>query len=128
MSIEANSFIAATTLEAYRIVAVTGANTVGYPTSLQVLPIGVTRDQMKNTTDSVSVLGPGSIAKVLLGDTLAAGNLVAATTNGAAIKFTLADTTTALTLASAYAGIYLDATGVATNIGRMYVMPGYDRE
>jgi hypothetical protein len=128
MSIEANSFIAGSTLEAYRIVAITGANTVGYPTGNQVLPIGVTLDQMKALGDAVPVLGPGAIAKVLLGDTLTAGNMVGATTNGAAVKMSLADTTTALTLASAYVGIYLDATGVATNIGRVYVMPGFDRE
>lgn len=128
MGKKVHSFKVASTLAAQRIVGVSAANTVAYPTSAQVLPIGVTVDTVKDTNQAIPVAMPGERAKVLFNDTVAAAGLVASDTSGRAIPFTLANTTTALTLASAYAGILLGSAVAATNtVAEILIAPGYDR-
>jgi len=123
------SFRAATTLAAYRIVAVTAAETVGYPANNQALPIGVTLDSNEDTTTAIPVAMAGSIAKVEFNDTVSAAGLVSSDSNGKGVPFTLANTTTALTLASAYLGPLLGAAVAATGtIADVVIMPGFDRE
>ncbi len=123
------SFKVASTLAAQRIVAISAADTVGYPANNQALPIGITKDTVKDTTGSVPVAGPGEIAKCLFNDTVAAAGLVASDSNGRGVPFTQADTTTALTLASAYVGVLVGAAvGATGTIANVFVCPGFDRE
>lgn len=124
------SFKVAATLAAQRVVALTGtANTVGYPENNQRLPIGITLDTVKDTTQAIPVACVGSIAKLLFDDTVAAGALVASDSSGRGVPFTLANTTTALTLASAYVGVLVGPAVAATGtIADVFVQPGYDRE
>lgn len=128
MSYAPQSFKVAATLSAYRIVAITAAQTVGYPTSGQVLPIGVTADTVETTSEAIPVYGPGQIAKVYFNDSCAAGALVGSDTLGQGIPFSLANTTTSLTLASAYVGVHVGAkvedTGTLSDV---FICPGFDR-
>lgn len=126
--VHTQSFSVAATLAAERIVAITAAQTVGYPTSGQVLPIGVTVDDVKDTTDAIPVATPGSIVKVLFDQTVLAAGFVASDTSGRGVSFSLANTTSSLTLASAYAGILVDAAVAGTgSVLHIYVLPGLDR-
>lgn len=125
------SFKVAATLSAYRCVGnLTGtANVVQYPVSNQNLPIGITIDTVKDTTASIPVAGPGTIAKLYFNDTCGSGELVASDSSGRGIKFILANTTTALTLASAYVGVLVGPSVAATGtIADVLIMPGFDRE
>ena len=124
-----HSFKVDATLAAQRFVALTGtADTVGYPENGQRLPIGITLDTVKDTTQAIPVAGVGEIAKLLFDDTVTAGSLVASDTSGRGVPFSLANTTTSLTLASAYGGILVDAKVNATGtIAHVLIQPGYDR-
>lgn len=127
---EPQSFKVATTLAAYRIVAISAANTVAYPSSGLVLPVGVTSDTVLDTTNSIPVLGPGNIAKLYMNDTIAAAAILASDTSGRGVPFSLANTTSSLTLASAYAGVMVSpavADGGTGTVGLIYVLPGFDR-
>ena len=131
MGVRAQSFKVAATLASQRIVAAitATANSVQYPVSNQNIPFGVTIDDVKDTTSSIPVAGPGEIAKVLFNDTVTSGQLVSSDSNGRAIPFALADTTTALTLASAYLGVLVGESVAATGVvSEVYIMPGFDRE
>lgn len=130
MGKKAQSFKVAATLAAQRIVALTGtANTAGYPENNQRLPIGITLDTVNDTNQHIPVAMPGEIAKLYFNDTVSSGGLVAADSSGRGVPFTLANTTTALTLASAYAGILVDDAVAATGtIANVLIAPGYDRE
>lgn len=122
------SFAAATTLAAQRIVAISAENTVAYPANNQTAPIGVSIDTMKDTTSGIPIQISGK-AKILFNDTLAVGGLVSSDSNGRGIPFTLANTTTALTLASYYVGILTGAAVAATaTIAEILIQPGSDRE
>lgn len=124
-----HSFKVASTLAAQRIVAITAADTVGYPGSNQVLPIGITKDTVLDTTTSIPVACAGEIAKLYFNDTVSAAGLVSSDSSGRGIPFTLANTTTALTLASAYVGILVGGAVAATGtIANVLVQPGFDRE
>jgi len=123
------SFKVATTLSAYRFVAVSAQGTVAYPANNQTLPIGVTLDDVNDTTGGIPVAMVGSIAKLYFNDTVSAAGLVSSDSSGRGVPFTLANTTTALTLASAYGGILEGAAVAATGtIANIVVMPGFDRE
>lgn len=124
------SFKVAATLAAQRIVALNGtADTVGYPSANQTLPIGVTLDTVKDTTQAIPVACVGSIAKLYFNDTVSSGALVQSDSSGRGVPFTLANTTTALTLASAYVGILVGASVAATaTVANILVQPGFDRE
>ena len=122
-----HSFKVASTLAAQRIVYVSAANTVAYPTGSTVLPIGVTDDTVDDTTQSIPVRCAGERAKVLFDDTVAAGGLVASDTSGRGVPFTLQSTTTSSTLSAAYVGILLGAAVSATaTIAEILVQPGYE--
>ena len=128
MSKAVNSFLVASTLAARRAVAVTAAETVGYPANAQTLPIGITLDTVLDTTSSVPVACAGEIAELLFNDTVSAAGLVGVDSSGRGIPFTLADTTTALTLANAYIGVLLGPAVAATGtIARVLINPGLDR-
>ena len=128
MSKAVNSFLVASTLAARRAVAVSAAETVGYPANAQALPIGITLDTVLDTTSSVPVACAGEIAELLFNDTVSAAGLVGVDTSGRGIPFTLADTTTALTLANAYVGVLLGpAVGATGTIARVLINPGLDR-
>jgi len=121
------SFKVAATLAAQRIVAITAAETVGFPANNQALPIGVTTDTVLDTTSAIPVQVNG-IAKVLVNDTISTAALVSSDSSGRGIPFSLADTTTALTLASAYLGPLIGATAVTGDIAQVLIQPGFDRE
>lgn len=121
------SFKVAATLAAQRFVAcISGtANTVGYPQAGK-LPIGITIQDVKDTTQAIPVYGVGNIAKLLFNQAVTTGNLVAADANGMGVAFSLAETTTSLTLPSAYGGILVGDTVAATGtIADVLVMPGF---
>lgn len=129
MSKNVHSFKVASTLTSQRIVAVSAANTVAYPTGNQIIPIGITIDDVTDTTTAISVAMPGERAKLFFNDTVAAAGLVSSDSSGRGIPFTLANTTTALTLASAYVGVLLGAAvAVTATIAEVLIMPGFDRE
>lgn len=122
------SFNVASTLAAQRIVGISAANTVGYPANNQTLPIGVTTNTVLDTSTAISVQ-VGGRAKVLFNDTVSAAALVASDSSGRGVPFTLANTTTALTLASAYLGPLIGAAVAATGtIAEVLIQPGFDRE
>ena len=124
-----HSFKVATTLAAQRIVAITAADTVGYPASNQALPIGITKDTVLDTTNAIPVAGPGEIAKLYFNDTVSVSGLVSSDTSGRGIPFSTAATTTALTLASAYVGVLIGAkVDLTATIAQVYIAPGFDRE
>lgn len=125
-----HSFKVAATLAAERIVALNGtANTVAYPGNNQTLPIGVTLDTVKDTNQAIPVAMPGEIARLYFNDTVTSGALVSSDSSGRGVPFTLANTTTALTLASAYVGILIGASVAATaTVADILIQPGFDRE
>ena len=123
------SFKVATTLAAQRIVAITAAETVGYPANNQALPVGITKDTVLGTNQAIPVAGPGEFAKLLFNDTVAAAGLVQSDSSGRGVPMTVANTTTGLTLASAYVGVLAGAAVAATaTVARVFIMPGFDRE
>lgn len=129
MSKNSHSFKVATTLAAQRIVAVSAANTVAYPANNQALPIGITLDSVKDTNQAIPVAMPGERAQLYFNDTVAAAALVSSDSSGRGIPFSLANTTTALTLASAYVGVLLGAAVAATaTVAEVLIAPGFDRE
>jgi hypothetical protein len=125
-----HSFKVLTTLPAYRIVnAVTGtAYTVKCSDTQTAMPIGVTKDTVKDTTGAIPVACVGERAKVYFGDTCASGELVQAMTDGSGMgkRWTVgAPTTTALTITAAYVGVLLGPTVALTGtIAEILVMPG----
>lgn len=122
------SFAVASTISAQRGVAITAANTVGYPSNGQTLPIGVTTDTVLDTTGAIPVQVAGR-AKLYFNDTVSAAGLVALDSSGRGVPFTLANTTTALTLASAYIGPLIGAAVATTGtIAEVMIAPGFDRE
>jgi len=99
---------------------------VEYPPTSDVLPIGITRDTVKDINQAISVAGPGEIAELYFNDTVTSGKLVASDSSGRGIPFTLAQTTTSLTLPSAYGGVLLGATVALTGtVANVLVMPGF---
>jgi hypothetical protein len=123
-----HSFKVLTTLSAYRVVScVTGtAYTVQYPAAATQMPIGVTKDTVKDTTGSIPVACVGERAKLYFNDTCASGELVAADTSGRGKRWTVAaDTTTSLTVTSAYVGVLLGPTVALTGtLAEILVQPG----
>jgi hypothetical protein len=82
------SFKATTTLAAYRVVAMVSgtANTVQYPEDIYRLALGVTIDDMGDTTDGVPVQMNG-LAKLYFNDTVTTGALVGFDTTGRGVPF-----------------------------------------
>ena len=77
------------TLSAYRVVtALTGtADTVKYPASASELPIGITQDDVLDTTSSIPVAFSG-IQKLYFNDTVTSGAYVAADSSGRGVPHT----------------------------------------
>lgn len=122
------SFKVASTLSEYRVVAVTAAQTVGYPANAQALPIGVTIDTVKDVTQAIPVAGPGSIAKLYFNDSVNAASLVASDSSGRGIPLAHPDTSTSSTLSAAYVGVLLTAKVNTTGtIADILVLPGFIR-
>jgi hypothetical protein len=123
------SYKVATTLTIRRIVCLLSgtANTVAYPENNQRLPLGITTDDVSDTNQAIPVRTHGP-AFLLFNDTITAGQLVKSDSSGRGVPFTLANTTTALTLASAYVGHALGAVTATGTIERVHVNPGFDRE
>lgn len=123
------SFKVATTLSAYRCVALNGtAETVAYPGSPQILPIGITLDTVKDITQAIPVAGPGSIAKLYFNDSVTSGALVKSDTSGRGAVLTHPTTSTSSTLAAAYIGVLVGATvNVTGSLADVFVMPGFTR-
>lgn len=123
-----HTFKVLTTLSAYRIVsAVTGtAYTVQYPGAATHMPIGVTKDTVKDTTNSIPVAVVGERAMLYFNDTCASGELVKGDTSGRGARWTVApDTTTSLTVSSCYAGVLLGPTVALTGtLAEILVQPG----
>ena len=117
------SFKTAATLTAYRVVNhATSAQTVQYPASSQVLPLGITVDDVEASMDiPVQVNGK---AKLYFNDTVTCGNLVSFDTSGRGIPFTPALTSTGLTLPTGVIGTLIDASVAATGtIAHVLICP-----
>jgi len=120
------SFKVLTTLTAYRVVAaVSGtANTVQYPESAAKLALGVTIDDVKETTGSIAVKGPGEIAELYFNDTCTSGQEVAFDTSGRGIALSLDNTTTASSTPTGVIGVLVGETVSATGtIADVYLLP-----
>lgn len=108
------SFKVLTTLTSQRVVMHNStAHTVLYPDTTGVLPLGITIDDVKDTTGAIPVQVDGK-AKLLFNDTVTCGQLVGFDTSGRGVPFTPGVTTTALTLATGVIGTLVDATIAAT--------------
>lgn len=125
-----HTFNVAATLAAYRCVApASTAYQVGYPASAQVLPIGITKDTVKDTINSIPVAGPGERAMLTFNETMASGGLVGSDTNGFGTPRTVgALTTTAFTSTAAYVGVLIGpAVAVTGTVAEVYICPGFVR-
>jgi hypothetical protein len=124
------SFKVAATLLAYRVVTALSstAETVAYPENDLRPYIGITANTVLDTTGSIPVIIHG-IAKLYFNDTCTTGQLVGADSSGRGIAFgTIANTTTSLTLSSAYIGVLVGPTVAATGtIANVLIMPGFAR-
>lgn len=119
------SFKVLTTLSAYRVVAAVSstAETVQYPEATSKLPLGVTVDDVKDTTSSIPVQMNG-IAKLFFNDTCVSGLLVGFDTSGRGVPFTPAVTSTGLTIATGVIGTLIGPTVAATGtIARVSIQP-----
>lgn len=123
------SFKVASTLSAYRAVALNGtAETVGYPANAQTLPIGVTLDTVKDITQAIPVAGPGSIAKLLFDDSVTSGSLVKSDSSGRGVPISHPTTSTSATLSAAYLGVLVGAKVNSTGtVADVFIMPGFIR-
>lgn len=103
------SFKVASTLSAYRGVSMLSgsADTVGYPETTTAHLIGVTINDVDDTTQSIAVARNGR-AKLLFNDTVAASGLVALDTSGRGIPHS------DVTGASYVIGVLSDAAVAAT--------------
>jgi len=115
------SFKVAATLTSSRIVtALTGtANTVKYPAAALELPLGISKNEAKDTTTAINVQCDG-IGKLFFNDTCTSGALVAADTSGRGIPYVDA------TAGACYIGVLLGATVAATGtIAEVKIQPGF---
>lgn len=124
-----HSFKVATTLAAYRCVAITGNHLVGYPADAQKLPIGITKNTVRDIKEAIPVAGPGERAMLYFNDTATSGDYVASDTSGRGVKWTPgANTTTAFTATSAFVGILCGPTiGLTGTIAEVFIVPGLSR-
>ena len=113
------SFKVGTTLSAQRIVYMSAANTVAYLNTVTSLPVGVTIDTVDDTTQAIPVQENGK-AHILFNDTVAAGGLVTADSNGRGVPFS------AVTAATAYIGVLVGEAVAATGtIAEVLINPGF---
>lgn len=121
------SFKCTATLSAYRIVSAMSstANTVEYPPSAYIRPIGVTTDDVKDTNQAIPVCVSG-IAKVYFNDTVTSGKLVASDSSGRGVPHVLPSysTFTDFTLPVGVVGILVGPTiGLTGTIADVLVQP-----
>lgn len=123
-----HSFKVLTTLAAYRCVAAAAAaHTVQYPSAANSFLLGITKDTVKDTTQAIPVAGPGEKALLEFNDTVTSGQMVGAETTGGKGKLwtVAADTTTSLTITSAYVGVLVGPTVALTGtLAEVYICPG----
>ena len=122
-----HSFKVAATLAAYRCVAAgAAAHLVQYPTAANSFLLGITQDTVKDTTGAIAVAGPGEKSLLFFNDTCTAGALVGSDSSGRGVPYTIAaDTTTSLTITSAYIGVLVGPTVAATGtLAEVYISPG----
>lgn len=112
------SFKVATTLTSERIVYVSAANTVAYQNTVTSLPIGITTNDVDGTTQGIPVKISG-IAKCLANDTFSAGDLVTGDASGRAVPFT------AVTAATAYVGVALEAVAATGTRADILIQPSF---
>ena|SRR3990167_4534694 len=110
------SFGVLSTLAAYRIVAANtaGSYNVAYPSAATVQPIGVTLDEPQDTTSSIPIAGPGTIAKVFFNDTMSTGSFVAADASGRGVPHV--DTTAGSYIVGRLIGPNVAATGTLADV------------
>jgi hypothetical protein len=108
------SFKVASTLTANRGVFLSAAETVGYPTATTSQPIGVTTDNVLDTTMAIPVKTLG-ITPLLFNDTVAAGALVALDSSGRGVPAVGLTTTYSFVLGRLI-GAKVDATGTVANV------------
>jgi len=124
------SFKVSTTLASQRFVShQTGtANSVEYPAAGNDLPIGITVDTVKDTTQMIPVAMNSEIRELLFDDTVNSGALVGSDSSGRGVPIADAATTTGLTILAAYGGILVGETVAATGtVANVLVMPGFVR-
>jgi hypothetical protein len=85
-------------------------------------------DNVEETTNSIPVQLNG-VAKLFFNDTMTASALIVGSdTSGRGIPYSLANTTTSLTLASAYIGQRVGpVVGATGTISKVLINPGFDR-
>jgi hypothetical protein len=110
------SFKQGDSISAYRIVRVSGANTVAACTATTDIIVGVTQDSANSSSQCVPVAVSG-VAKVYCNDTIAAGGLVMTNSAGQAIPF--AELTTGVYVL----GICLDTVSATGTIANVLVNP-----
>ncbi len=121
-----HSFKVLTTLAAQRVVAMVSstAYTVQYPETAQNFYVGITKDDVLDTTGSIPVAGPGEIAKLLFNETMPSGGLVGADSVGRGIALALPNTTTSVTLASAFIGTLVGGDAFTLGVLDVLIAPG----
>lgn len=104
------------TLSAYRIVRfnTAGSYTVAYPSAATVPVHGVTLDTVLDTTSSIPIAGPGTIAKVYFNETMSSGGLVASDSSGRGVPH--ADTTAGSYVIGTLIGPAVTATGTIADV------------
>ena len=116
------SFGVASTLSSQRGVYISAANTVAYPSGATDMPIGITIDDVTETTQGIAVATAGAIAKLYFNDTVAVGGLVALDTSGRGVPYVSSATTAS---SNAYLGVLRGAAVAATGtIAEVFIQPG----
>ena len=109
------SFIANATLSAYRIVAITAANTVGYATTTTSLMFGVTEDASEGGTGSAVSVIIGGTAKVQLNDSITTAGRITAGANGLGLPLTQPQLINSTTASGFGIGMALETVAPGTN-------------
>lgn len=121
------SFGVVTTLAAYRCVSAHSvAHKVVYPPAANSFILGITKDTVKDTTGMIPVATVGERALLHMNETMASGGLVGSDTSGRGTPYTVApDTTTSLTVTTAYVGVLIGAAVALTGtLAEVYICPG----
>lgn len=120
------SFKVLTTLAAYRVVSAVSdtAQTVAYPESAAMAPLGITKDTVNDTNQAISVAGPGEIAGLSFSDTVSTGQLVSYDSSGQGIEYTLPNTASSLTITAFLIGTLIGGSISDTGaVADVYISP-----
>lgn len=111
------SFNVASTLAANRGVAVSGVNTVIFPTTITTAVIGVTKDTVNDTNQGINVTVLGKV-KLEFNDTITAGGEVAVDSSGKGIPYA------GVTLTGTHVlGIALETVASTGSVAEILVQP-----